>query len=79
VVVTERAKGKNHEVFISSFDGRICYTREIVEQKLDYIHHNPVSGKWNLVKDFVDYEHSSASFYEKGVHRHFKVTHYQDL
>jgi hypothetical protein len=31
------------------------------------LHHNPVSGKWNLVNDYTDYEHSSASFYETGI------------
>ena len=27
----------------------------------------PVSGKWNLAKDDMDYHFSSASFYETGV------------
>jgi REP element-mobilizing transposase RayT len=79
VLVKERAKGKKHEVFRSHSDIRICYTRAMIEQKLDYIHHNPVSGKWNLVDDYLDYEHSSALFYEKGIQRHFKVTHYLGL
>jgi hypothetical protein len=41
-----------------------CYGEKMIEQKLDYIHHNPVSGKWCLVNDFCDYPHPSASFYE---------------
>jgi len=48
-------------------------------QKINYIHMNPVSGKWMLVNDFTDYEHSSASFYEKGLIRSFKPMHYIDL
>jgi hypothetical protein len=36
-------------------------------QKPDYIHHNPVSKNWQLIKDFTEYEYSSASFYEKGI------------
>jgi len=36
-------------------------------KKLDYIHFNPVSGKWNLAKDDMDYHFSSARFYETGV------------
>jgi len=39
----------------------------LILQKLDYIHHNPISKKWNLVYDFVDYEYSIVSFYEKGI------------
>ena len=51
----------------------------MIEQKLDYIHHNPVSGKWNLVEDFVTYRHSSAQFYECDIQGNFEVTHYKDL
>ena len=32
----------------------------------------PVSGKWNLVNDYTDYEHISASFYEIGVVRSYQ-------
>jgi hypothetical protein len=41
-------------------------------KKLNYIHRNPISGKWNLVNDYTDYEHSSASFYELGVVKNYK-------
>lgn len=51
----------------------------MIEQKLDYIHHNPVSGKWNLIEDFAKYPHSSAQFYELGVIGDFEITHYKDL
>jgi putative transposase len=37
------------------------------KQKVDYIHFNPVSGKWNLAKDYLEYYYSSAVFYETGV------------
>jgi hypothetical protein len=51
----------------------------MVEQKLDYIHHNPVKGKWLLVDDFLKYPHSSASFYELGASSHAQLVHYKDL
>jgi len=35
------------------------------EQKLDYIHLNPLSERWNLAKYPEDYRWSSAAFYEK--------------
>jgi putative transposase len=41
--------------------------RNIAIQKLDYIHANPVSGKWQLAKDDVTYYYSSARFYEFGI------------
>lgn len=60
----EKDRGKNHQVFKLSFDARKCFDEKMIEQKLAYIHHNPVSGKWNLVNDFTDYKHLSARFYE---------------
>jgi REP element-mobilizing transposase RayT len=41
-------------------------SREIVEQKLDYIHHNPVKGKWMLADGPDEYFYSSYSYYEEG-------------
>ena len=38
----------------------------MIEQKLEYIHHDPAKGKWKLVDDFTKYPHSSAGFYELG-------------
>ncbi|MDN3655631.1 hypothetical protein QWZ08_08340 [Ferruginibacter paludis] len=49
------------------------------QKKINYIHNNPVSGKWMLAKDFVEYEHSSASFYEIQLVRHHRPLHYLDL
>jgi REP element-mobilizing transposase RayT len=60
----EKTKGQLHKVFEPSFDAKPIYTLKFLYQKLDYIHHNPVSGKWNLCSEFTDYSHSSAAFYE---------------
>jgi len=60
----ERAKGQKHKAFEKSFDAKPVCSLDFLNQKLDYIHHNPVSGKWSLCDDFVDYEHSSATHYE---------------
>ena len=67
--VTEREKNKGqlHRVFEESFDAKPVYNQNFFMQKFNYIHHNPVSGKWNLVNDYTDYEHSSASFYDLGI------------
>ena len=62
--VMEKRKGQKHRVFEPSFDAKDIYSVEFLHQKLDYIHHNPVSGKWNLGEEFTDYYHSSAAFYE---------------
>ena len=36
---------------------------KILEQKLNYIHNNPLQNKWKLCASAEDYEWSSASFY----------------
>jgi REP element-mobilizing transposase RayT len=72
--VTEREKNKGqlHRVFEESFDAKPIYNQKFFLQKFNYIHHNPVSGKWNLVNDYTDYLHSSASFYEPGIVRAYE-------
>ncbi len=59
----EAKKGQIHRVFEESFDCKPCYSPHFITQKLTYMHHNPVKGKWNLVNDFALYPHSSAGFY----------------
>jgi putative transposase len=49
-----------------------------VEQKLDYIHLNPMHERWNFVSKPEDYYWSSAKFYENGVDDFGIVTHYRD-
>ncbi|MBX2957157.1 MAG: hypothetical protein KF846_13425 [Cyclobacteriaceae bacterium] len=75
----EKRKGKLHQVFRLSFDARKCLSEKMVWQKLDYIHRNPVSGKWSLVTDFTQYPHSSAGFYELGIASNVEIVHYKDL
>jgi len=72
VTEREKRKGQLHRVFEESFDAKPIYNQTFFMQKFNYIHHNPVSGKWNLVNDYTDYEHSSASFYELGNARTYK-------
>ena len=62
----ERKKGKKHQVFRLSFDAKEVSGDDEIVKVLDYMHHNPVSGKWQLVEDFVDYPYSSARYYELG-------------
>ncbi len=75
----ERKKGQLHKVFKNSFDAKAIITHHFLLQKINYIHNNPVSGKWMLAKDFVEYNHSSASFYELQLSKFFKPMHYIDL
>ncbi len=48
------------------------------EQKIDYIHFNPLQEQWNLVSKPEDYKWSSARFYEKGVDEFNTLTDYRE-
>ncbi len=79
VSIPQQMRHKNHQIFVPSFNCKVCITEEFLIQKLDYIHHNPVSGKWRLVDDYRLYEHSSAAFYELGKQLPVQITSYRDL
>lgn len=49
-----------------------------MEQKLDYIHRNPLHERWNLSKREEEYHYSSASFYQNGIDKFGFLTHYID-
>ena len=53
-------------------------SRKMMEQKLEYIHLNPLQEKWNLANRPEDYKWSSAGFYERGEDEFNIVTHYMD-
>ena len=61
------AANKKHEIWQRDSLNIEIYSRQVAVQKLTYIHFNPVSGKWSLAKDDLDYYWSSARFYETGV------------
>ena len=75
----EKKKGQRHKVFENSFDAKECYSREFTKQKLDYIHKNPVSKRWQLVNDYTEYLYSSAAFYEKAVKHYEKLLHVAEV
>lgn len=59
-------RGQRYRVFETSSDIKECWSAKFLHQKLDYIHKNPISGKWSLVADPAMYAHSSAGFYMLG-------------
>ena len=76
----ELKKGKLHQVFKESYDAKECFSDKFIHQKLDYMHKNPVSGKWNLANDYLQYPYSSARFYDLNeIDERVILTHYQDI
>ena len=60
------AANKKHEIWQRDSLSIEIFNRQVAVQKLSYIHFNPVSGKWCLAKNDIDYYWSSARFYETG-------------
>ncbi|MEO9853221.1 MAG: transposase [Reichenbachiella sp.] len=60
------APNKAHEFWQRDSKATPLWTPKVAYQKLDYIHNNPVNGKWNLANDWVDYHYSSGAYYEIG-------------
>jgi REP element-mobilizing transposase RayT len=61
------ASNKKHEIWQRDSLSIEIYSRSVAIQKLQYIHFNPVRGKWQLSKDDLCYHYSSARFYNNGV------------
>lgn len=76
---TDKKKGKLHEVWEPSFDIKPLYTNAYIVQKLEYIHNNPCSGKWQLAENPASYVHSSASFYYTGQRDTYEILNYREL
>ncbi|MBK7108493.1 MAG: hypothetical protein KA954_11380 [Chitinophagales bacterium] len=68
-----------HKVFEDSFDCKECYSSEFIQQKLQYIHNNPIKDKWKLANLPEEYLHSSAKYYFTGEKGIYPVTHYLEF
>ena len=67
-----------HYVIIKAYLIHSEVVFKVVEQKLNYIHLNPLQEQWNLVSKPEDYRWSSARFYETGIDDFGFITHYRD-
>ena len=54
------------------------YSEKVFEQKLDYIHNNPIQAKWALALLPEDYKYSSAGYYYNGEFKYEFLSHYLD-
>jgi len=53
-------------------------SEELIVQKINYVHANPIRGKWNLCNEFTDYKYSSAAFYYNESKEWDFLIHYAD-
>lgn len=54
------------------------YNRKVLEQKIKYVHNNPVQENWRLCNVPEEYKYSSAFFYEMGGDNWNFLTHYME-
>ena len=55
----------NHSIW-KDIQAKNIYSEDVLQQKLEYIHNNPVDKEWSLCVDRADYLYSSACFYDRG-------------
>ncbi len=55
-----------------------CYSLKVMQEKLQYIHTNPVQSHWNLAAIPEDYYYSTARFYELNKDDFGFITHYAE-
>ena len=78
----ERKRKENkklHEGWELSFDWKDCRSNKFVWQKIDYMHNNPCTGKWQLAVNPIEYIHGSARFYLTGVQGIYAVTNFMEM
>ncbi|HJS19516.1 MAG TPA: hypothetical protein VJ785_12275 [Anaerolineales bacterium] len=62
-----KKRDQRHEHSIwQDIQAKNVYSMDFLQQKLEYIHQNPVAKDWKLVEDRADYPYSSAGYYDYG-------------
>jgi putative transposase len=59
------AKDRKYQIWERNSLPILLYSRSVIEQKLRYIHENPLQAHWKLAETPEDYYYSSAGFYER--------------
>lgn len=54
---------QEYKVWEDGYDARDVFSTEFLQQKMDYIHHNPCQPQWRLVGSPEEYLWSTAGFY----------------
>jgi len=57
------AKDRKYQIWERNSLPVPLYTRDVIMQKLNYIHHNPLQEHWRLADTPEAYHYSSAKFY----------------
>ncbi len=58
---------KKREIWIPNPMAIELYSKEVINQKMNYIHTNPLGYRWNLCENPEEYYYSSAKYYATGI------------
>lgn len=63
----QKKRDPRHEHSIwQDIQAKNIYSMKFLQQKMEYIHQNPISKEWKLAEDRADYTYSSAGYYDYG-------------
>ena len=63
---TQRRDTRHQHSIWRDIQAKNIYSHEFLSEKMEYLHSNPISKDWHLVKERGDYRYSSACFYDNG-------------
>lgn len=72
------AKDRRYQLWERNPLSIYCYSVAVTEQKLDYIHNNPLQERWQLASLPEAYLFSSAKFYIENTDDFGFLTHYRE-
>ena len=58
-----REKRHQHSIW-QDIQAKNIFSQEVLAQKMEYIHQNPIAKQWQLTANRADYLYSSACFYD---------------
>jgi putative transposase len=70
------AKDRQYQFWERNPRSTDLYTEKVFNQKIDYIHNNPVQEKWKLAVYPEEYKWSSAKFYYSGLDDFGWISHF---
>jgi REP-associated tyrosine transposase len=62
----EPDRSEQHQIW-QPMQAKNIYTPAFLSEKMEYLHNNPVTKKWQLAEHRDAYTYSSACFYDRGV------------
>jgi putative transposase len=63
----QKKRDERHEHSIwQDIQAKNIFSMDFLQQKMEYIHQNPIAKDWKLVEDRADYLYSTAGYYDYG-------------